>query len=84
MIQYFSDSDGLYVIGIYSVNLPHKKIKKYIEDIVCWDLFETEVDIDDSELVGEFIHDTVIIKTNQFDESFLDLAKNGIYLYIME
>ena len=83
MLFYYSDSDGLYTIGIYSVKKSHSIIKKYIEDIICNDLIEIEVDeedIDDS----DFNNDTIIIQTNQFEESLLDIVSKGIYLYIRE
>ncbi len=81
MLHKYSDSDGIYIIGIYAVDRHHIKIKGLIEDIICCDL--TKCNSDDFEDVGDFTNDTIVIKPNQFDESFLDLAENGVSLYIL-
>jgi len=81
VLYHYSDSDGIYVIGIYAVNRPHLEMKGLIEDIICCDL--TKCYTSDYENVGEFCNDTIVLKPNQFDESFLDLAENGVSLYVV-
>lgn len=81
MLFYYSDSDGLYTVGIYSVKKSHNNIKKHIEDIICNDLTEIEVDEDDIDS-SDFDTDTIIINSHQFEESYLDIVNKGIYLYI--
>ena len=83
MLFYYSDSDGLYTVGIYSVKKSHNNIKKHIEDIICNDLTEVEFD-EDSIDTNDFNNDTIIIQPHQFEESILDIVSKGIYLYIRE
>ena len=81
MLYHYIDNDGMYLIGIYSVDKSHLKIKGLIEDNICHDL--TKSYTDEYEDIGDFESDTVIIKPNQFDESMLDLAENGLSIFIV-
>jgi hypothetical protein len=80
MLYHYADSDQIYIVGIYAVNKEHLEIKCLIEDIVCCDLTKCYTDQFDD--IGDFSNDTIIIRPNQFDESFLDLAENGVSLYV--
>ena len=81
MLYHYSDSDGIYIVGIYSVQRSHKEMKVLVEDIICCDL--SKCSLDDYEDTGDFSNDTIVIKPNQFDESFLDLAESGVSLYVI-
>lgn len=81
MLHCYSDSDEMYIIAIYSPNGDHLKLKGLIEDIICCDLTKHYTDSFDD--IGDFHNDTIIIRPNQFDESLLDLAENGVSLYVI-
>ena len=81
MIEYFTTTDGDVTIGVCSVNRDSKSIVKKVSDIMFLDFIEASSDFG---IEVDFEDDTVIFKSNEFNEDLLDLICKKINIYIIK
>jgi hypothetical protein len=80
MIYHFSDDDN--VIGFFCIDQDPAKVAKKIGAITGTVFLQIASDKYDS--VGSFEIDTIIIKSNLFNEDYIDLLEYGIAVYIID
>lgn len=81
MIEYFTTNDGDVTFGVCSVNRSSENIVSKVSDIMFLDFIETSIDYN---IDVEFEQDTVIFKSNEFNEDLLDLISKKINIYIIK